>query len=76
MGYLGLSCLSLVVEAKELSLVVDWLSSEDVVLSVESSDSSDSESVVGEVVGKLRFDSPIWSAGTDSGSDAVSLVSA
>ena len=30
MGYLGLSCLSLVVEAKELSLVVDWLSSEDV----------------------------------------------
>ena len=30
MGYLGLSCLSLAVEAKELSLVVDWLSSEEV----------------------------------------------
>ena len=72
MGYLGLSCLSLVVEAKELSLVIDWLSSEDVVPSVES---SDSESVVGEVVGELRFDLHIWSAGTDSGSDTVSLVS-
>ena len=39
MGYLGLSCLSLVVEAKEPSLVVDWLSSGDTELSVESSDS-------------------------------------
>ena len=71
MGCLGLSCLSLVVEAKELSLVVDWLSSEDVVLSVEC---SDSDSVVGEVVGGKRFDSIIWSAGTDSGSVPVSLV--
>ena len=43
MGYLGLSCLSLVVEAKELLLVVDWLSSEDVEVSVESS-GSESES--------------------------------
>ena len=50
---------------------MDWLSSEDVVLSVES---SDSESVVGEVVRELRFDSIIWSPGTDSGSVAVSLV--
>ena len=53
MGCLGLSCLSLVVEAKELSLVVDWLSSEDVEVSVES---SGSESVVGKVAGELRFD--------------------
>ena len=74
MGYLGLSCLSLVVEVKELSLVVDWLSSEDVVLSVESSDPPGSESVVGKVAGELRFDSLIWSAGADSHSDAVSLV--
>ena len=63
-------CLLLVVDAKELSLVVDWLSSEDV-FSVES---SESESVVWEVVGELRFDSIIWSVGTDSGSVAVSLV--
>ena len=71
MDTLGLSCLLLVVEARELSLVVDWLSSEDAVLSVES---SDSESLVREVVRELRFNSIIWFAGTDSGSDAVSLV--
>ena len=71
MGYLGLSCLSLAVEAKELSLVVDWLSSEEVEVSVES---SGSESVVGEVVGELRIDSLIRSAGADSGSDTVSMV--
>ena len=65
MGYLGLSCLSLVIEAKELSLVVDWLSSEGVEVSVES---SGSESVVGK-------DSLIWSAGADSDSGALSLVS-
>ena len=53
MGYLGLSCLSFLVDAKELSLVVDWLPSEDVVLSY---DSLNSESVVGKVVGELRFD--------------------
>ena len=72
MGYLGLSCLLLVVEAKELSLVVDWLSSEDVEVSVEC---SGSESVVRKVAGELRFDSLIWSAGADSGSGAVYLVS-
>ena len=72
MGYLGLSSLLLVVETKELSLVVDWLSSQDVEDSVES---SDSESVVGKVAGELRFDLLIWSAGADSGSGAVSLVS-
>ena len=37
-------------------------------------ESSTSESVVGEVVGELRFDSIIWFAGTDSGSVTVSLV--
>ena len=63
--------ISLLVDAKELSLVVDGLSSEDVVLSIES---SDSESVAGKVVGELRFDSIIWSAGTNSCSVAVSLV--
>ena len=72
MGNLGHSCLLLVVETKELSLVVDWLSSEDVEVFVES---SDSESVVRKVAGELRFDSLIWSAGADSGSGAVSLVS-
>ena len=71
MGYLGLSCLLLVVEAKELSLVVDWLSSEDVEVSVES---SGSESVVREVTGELRFESVTWSAGADSGSGVVSLT--
>ena len=75
MGYLGLSCLLLIVEVKELSVVVDWMSSEDAVLSVESSDSSGSESVVGKVAGEVRFDSLIWSAGTGSGTDAASLVS-
>ena len=70
-GDLGLSCLSLAVEAKELSLVVDWLSSEEVEVSVES---SGSESVVSEVVGELRIDSVIRSAGADSGSGAVSMV--
>ena len=72
MGYLDLSCLSLVVEAEELSLVVDWLSSDDVEVSVES---SGSESVVREVTGELRFNSAIWSAGADSGSGVVSLMS-
>ena len=71
MGYLGLSCLLLVVEAKELSLVVDWLSSEDVEVSAES---SGSESVVRKVTGELRFDSVNWSAGADSGSGVVSLM--
>ena len=71
MGYLGLSCLLLVVEAKELSLVVDWLSSEDVEVSVES---SGSESVVRGVTGELGFDSVNWSAGADSGSGVVSLM--
>ena len=70
MGYLGLSCLSLAVEAKELSLVVDWLSSEEVEVSV---DSSGSESVVEKVAGELRFDSVDWSAGSGSGSGVVSL---
>ena len=71
MGYLGLSCLLLVVEAKELSLVVDWLSSEDVKVSVES---SGSESVGRKVTGELRFDSVTWSAGADFGSGVVSLA--
>ena len=71
MGYLGLSCLSLIVEAKELSLVVDWLSSEDFEVSAES---SGFESVVRKVTGELRFDSVNWSAGADSGSGVVSLM--
>ena len=71
MGYLGLSCLSLAVEAKELSLVVNWLSSEEVEVSVES---SGSDSVVSEVVGELRVDSLTRSASADSGSDAASMV--
>ena len=71
MGYLDLSCLSLVVEAKELLLVVDWLSSEDV---EDSAESSGSESVVRKVTGELRFDSVNWSAGADSGSGVVSLM--
>ena len=70
MGYLGLSCLLLVVEANELSLV-DCLSSEDVEVSAES---SGSESVVRKVTGELRFDSVNWSAGVDSGSGVVSLM--
>ena len=61
----------LAVEAKELSLVVDWLSSEDVDVSVES---SGSESVVRVVTGELRFDSVNWSAGAGSGSGVVSLM--
>ena len=71
MGYLGLSCLLLVVEAKELSLVVDWLLSEDVDVSVES---LGSESVVRKVTGELRFNSVNWSAGAGSGSGVVSLL--
>ena len=43
---------------------------------MESSvESSGSEPVVRKVAGVLRFDSLIWSAGADSGSGAVSLVS-
>ena len=71
MGYLGLGCLLLAVEAKELSLVVDWLSSEDVEVSVES---LGSESVVRKVTGELRFDSVDWSPGAGSGSGVVSLM--
>ena len=48
------------------------MSSEDVEVSVES---SGSDSVVRKVAGELRFDSLIWSAGADSGSGAVSLMS-
>ena len=70
MGYLGLSCLLLAVEAEELSLVVDWLSSED----VDISDELGSESVVRKVTGELRFDSVNCSTGAGSGSGVVSLT--